>query len=80
MTIRGPIWSCPGNRARGPLNVLWCNDMPCHGHRPTKDQLLVAKVLAWQSGQDWDACPQRAFLTSAREALHDVTGLTGVPR
>lgn len=59
-------WFCPANRSHdfGP----WCDGLPCKGHRTNKQQLLVARVIAWTDGFDeWDA---RAEWEQQRYAQH----------
>ena len=43
---------------------------------------MVAKALAWADGHEWDdmACPQRAYLTSARQTIHETGPGLGAPR
>lgn len=44
---------------------------------------MVAKSLAWADGHEWDdvACPQRSYLTTARQVLHETgPGFKAAPR
>lgn len=81
----GYTYSCPGNRIRSGQGAdgPWCDRLPCTGHRATRDQVLVAKSLAWADGHEWDdvACPQRSYLTTARQVLHETgPGFKAAPR
>jgi hypothetical protein len=35
-----------------------CRAIPCHGHRASADQLLVAKTMAYLEDVDWDTVYQ----------------------
>lgn len=65
------IYSCPPDE-RG--SKPWCDALPCHGHRVTQDQLLIARALAFQAGVDLhDIRAERmSYLRTARVILHNL--------
>lgn len=77
-----PLWYCPpGDPARRP--APWCRSLPCHGHRPTDTQQLVARILATQTGEDWwglSPAGQAALLREARHTIHLAGPGLGRPR
>lgn len=42
-----------------------CHAVPCHGHRATQELRLVARVVGWHEGVDWD----QVYLTEYRDRL-----------
>jgi hypothetical protein len=71
-------WHCPPSRGPRPAGTPWCDDLPCRGHKATKEQLRAAQVLAWGDGLDdvytpqGDPTTQADYLATAVEALHAI--------
>ena len=45
---RRPVWYCDAL----PYRRKPCDDVPCKGHRVTKDVRLAAEVLSWGDGYE----------------------------
>ena len=48
-TTAKPKWYCDEHPERGRA----CAELPCKGHRVTKDVQLAAEAWAWADGYDW---------------------------
>lgn len=64
----------PDGRGKAP----WCSNLPCPGHRSTKDQRAAARLLAHVDGGEkwWDlragGSEREAYLLEARLAIHEM--------
>ena len=67
-----PVYHChPSTRGTAP----WCANLPCRGHRATRDQLLVAHVLAHRADVPWwTLAPsgREHWIRDAVAALHEL--------
>lgn len=70
-----PVWFCdpslPGRK---------CHNVPCHGHKATEAQLIVAKVLCRVDGVDWWDLTQSQARQQLRRAWRVLTDIrAGTP-